>query len=92
MKMPWTNRTGLAKAATILTTILAISTGFCGLNAVATLTMSGYDSLDWAGKILAYTGGAELILMVICILGLLLVVIAKLIQRIRRHRRGGTQT
>jgi hypothetical protein len=39
--MPWRKRTGLAKAAAILATILLVSLGLCGINFVALTNMSG---------------------------------------------------
>lgn len=43
MKLPWHSKTGLAKAATILATILIISCGLCGANFFAVLRFVPFD-------------------------------------------------
>ena len=54
---PWTNKTGLAKAATILATVLGVSLGLCGLNIVAS-TGNAPDPLGLLLFIAAFPEGA----------------------------------
>jgi hypothetical protein len=44
MRLPWSNRTGLAKAVAILSTVLIVSLGLCGVNFVATVGLVGVDA------------------------------------------------
>ena len=72
MWMPWRNKTGLAKAAVILTTILSIATVSCGLNyAVA---MAAMDS-QWAIGVLLVTAYVELAAMMASVAGLVVVLV-----------------
>jgi phosphate starvation-inducible membrane PsiE len=73
MWLPWRNKTGLAKAAVILTTILSIATVSCGLNVV--LVTTSMDS-KWAlGDMLLFTAYAELGAMIASVAGLLVVLV-----------------
>ncbi len=83
MKMPWTKRIGLAKAATILTTCLIVSTGLCGLNYAVVRSVSGISS--WANAFLISAALAEALLIVLCIVGLFIVIIAAIVQSVRKH-------
>jgi hypothetical protein len=70
MWKPWRNKTGLAKAAVILTTILSIATISCGLNYA--LAMTAMNS-QWAIGVLLVTAYAELATMVGSVIGLIVV-------------------
>ena len=75
MKMPWEDRTGLAKAAAVLATGLVISLGLCGLNLAAFAAFSrGLDSP------LVVTGYLELGGMAVCAAGLLFVLLLFLLK------------
>lgn len=45
MRMPWHNRTGLAKAAAIFATILLVALGLCGLNGALMAISHGLKNL-----------------------------------------------
>ena len=72
MWIPWRNKTGLAKAAVILTTILSISTVSCGLN--YSLAMTVMNS-QWAVGVLLVTAYAELAAMAASAAGLIIVLV-----------------
>jgi hypothetical protein len=72
MWTPWRNKTGLAKAAVILTTILSIATVSCGVNFV--LTTASINS-GWAIGVLIVTAYAELGAMIASAVGLLVVLV-----------------
>jgi hypothetical protein len=70
MWKPWRNKTGLAKAAVILTTLLSIATVSCGLNYA--LAMAAMNS-QWAIGVLLVTAYAELATMIGSVVGLFVV-------------------
>jgi hypothetical protein len=70
--IPWRNKTGLAKAAVILTTILSIATVSCGLN--YSLAMTVMNS-QWAVGVLLVTAYAELAAMAASAAGLIIVLV-----------------
>lgn len=72
MWIPWRNKTGLAKAAVILTTILSIATVSCGLN--YSLAMTVMNS-QWAVGVLLVTAYAELAAMAASAAGLIIVLV-----------------
>ena len=68
MRTPWANKTGLSKLAAILSTVLLVSIGLCGINFVAVVRYipiggSGdpRGSIPWLGDFLIPAGFAELI-------------------------------
>jgi hypothetical protein len=81
MKMPWENKTGLAKIATILATTLGIAVGLCGLNAI------GFSSLGNSGlqSPLIVTAYLEMLIMILSVVGLLIVALIAIVIAIRDH-------
>jgi hypothetical protein len=69
MWLPWRRKTGLAKAAVILTTILSIATVSCGLNFALALNANS------AFSALIVTGWVELGIMAASAAGLLVVLV-----------------
>ena len=80
MKLPWTNQTGLAKAAAILATILLVSTGLCGANLIAVLTVRNHNSLAFG---LGITAEVELFGIAVSILGLSVVGVITIVKVIK---------
>ncbi len=70
MWIPGRNKTGLAKAAAILATILSVATVSCGLNWA--LAMASFNS-GWAFGFLIVSAWTELAAMVASVVGLLIV-------------------
>jgi hypothetical protein len=73
MKLPWENRSRLAKAAIICTIGFLLSTGLCGLNLAFTHNALDSDFVFFAGII-------ELLAMGVFALGFLIVVITALVK------------
>jgi hypothetical protein len=87
MRLPWKGKTGLAKAAVILATILSIATVSCGLNyALAIAAMNS----NWAVGVLLVTAYAELAAMAASAAGLLVVLVIWLAAKIREATTKGT--
>jgi hypothetical protein len=84
MWLPWRNKTGLAKAAVILTTILSIATVSCGLNYALALTVM---NSNWAVGVLLVTAYAELAAMIGSVAGLLLVFVIWIVIKARESMR-----
>lgn|GEM_PF-1270233 len=90
MKLPWHSKTGLAKAAAVLATILIISFGLCGVNVFAVLRfvpLSGGEA-DLARhrvitNVLTCTGDAELVGIVGSLLGLVICAVMAVSQSTR---------
>jgi hypothetical protein len=75
MKMPWEDRTGLAKAAAVLATGFGISLGLCGLN------LAGYAAFSHGGdSVFLIPGYLELAGMIVCAAGLLFVLLLFLLK------------
>ena len=85
MKIPWHNKTGLAKATAILSTMLTISLGLCGANFFA-FTRFGNTPV-WSTTLLLYTGYVELFAILGSLLGLIVVL---LMYAFRRKPEGRT--
>lgn len=86
MKMPWGDRTGLAKAAAVLASVLTVSLGLCGVNFWAVMQFASPFSnrrVQWPGKLLSFTAWIELIAIAVSIMGLLTVGLAALVRSIR---------
>jgi hypothetical protein len=90
MKMPWTNKTGLAKATAFFATLLLVSIGLCGasfgtkalLYRGGRATPAGWqNALDWALIGFAYI---EAIGIVVGLLGLAAVLIALVVRGFAR--------
>ncbi len=81
MKLPWQNRSGLAQAVAVLASILTISLGLCGANFLV-FSRSTHDSMV---PFLMVTGSLESIAILGSALGLLLVALLYLVQKVRRH-------
>lgn len=73
MKLPWKNRSKLAKAAIICTVGFLLSTGLCGLNLSLSDNARDSDSVFFIGVM-------ELLAMGVFAFGFLIVVIAALIK------------
>jgi len=84
MGKPWRNKTGLAKAAVILTTILSIATVSCGLNYA--LAMASMNS-QWAIGVLLVAAYVELATMMGSVVGLLVVLVIWLVTKGRAATR-----
>jgi hypothetical protein len=92
MKMPWTGKSGLAKAVAFFATLLAVSIGLCGVNYVAwTVAMSvgaRPDTSHWVrqlGGTAMITGMIELVGMAVGAVGLVVVgLVALVIRTIRK--------
>jgi len=69
LRMAWTGKSGLAKAAAVLATILGISLGLCGLNFIAVLHVQGDSSF------LLLTAYMELAGILLGAFGLLIVLV-----------------
>jgi hypothetical protein len=82
MKMPWDDRTGLAKITVIFSTVLTVSLGLCGLNFVAVNLFTWGGSL---GTVLMTTGILELAGIISSSFGLLIVGFVFLGQQIKPH-------
>ena len=79
MKLPWQDKTGLAKTATILAVVLMISLGLCGANVFATLRFLPFDGSEAElaqhramNDVLTFTDYAELLGIVGSFLGLII--------------------
>jgi hypothetical protein len=72
MRMPWKNKTGLAKAAAILTTILSIATVSCGVNWVLAFTANDLHSVLGAFEVVSYV---QVGVIAASLLGLLVVLV-----------------
>jgi hypothetical protein len=90
MKLPWDNKSGLAKTTIMSTVILLLSSGLCSAN----LALFGrYGAISGGGPVsdrtifatnsLMVTGFLELIGMVIGAIGLISVIVTALIKLIR---------
>ncbi len=80
MWIPWRNKTGLAKAAVILATILSIATITCGLNLTLALNSDSLiDDFIAAGRV-------ELAIMAASIVGLFVVLVIWLATKVRDAR------
>jgi hypothetical protein len=77
MKMPWTDRSGLAKVAVILVAVFLVSLGLCGAN----LLMVNYGPHP-GGSWLLSTGIIELMGMLASLFGLLVVGVIALVRSI----------
>ena len=77
MRGPWTNKTGLAKAATIFACIFGISTGLCGVTGIASAASSGNESISMA---MVALGMAELAVMILSFAGLIAIAVIWLIR------------
>jgi hypothetical protein len=79
MNMPWSNKTGLAKAAAFCAALLLVSLGLCGIN----LVISGHNS---SGKgtiqFLIMTGFFETLGILIGVVGLVVVILLALMNRL----------
>jgi hypothetical protein len=84
MWIPWRNKTGLAKAAAILATMLSVATVSCGLNWA--LAMANTRT-QWAFGLLVIAGWAELVVMVASLAGLLIVLVIWLVSKGHALRR-----
>jgi uncharacterized membrane protein len=92
--MPWKDKTGLAKAAAILTTTLSIATASCGVNYVFLVASLNEGGGSWGGNWLLATGWIELAVMAGSLTGLVLVFVLWIVAKLRRKGRdeaGDTQ-
>jgi hypothetical protein len=81
LNRPWTNKSGLAKAATILSAVFLLSLGLCGVNFFAVMRYAppmGPAPSKRAvivGQILSVTAWLELAVMALSGFGLLIVLV-----------------
>jgi hypothetical protein len=98
MKMPWADKTGLAKATVVLSATLLLSLGCCGVNLAAFSRYGGYlgggapprGTPMWPTNLLVLTGFVELGGIFIASAGLVvvgLIAVAKVIVRKREGER-----
>src|ERR1700761_1291735 len=66
---PWSNKSGLAKATAVLSTIFMISLGLCGMNFITATSLH----FNKAAGLLMATGWLELLGMGLSLAGLILV-------------------
>jgi len=85
--MPWKNKTGLAKAAVVLVTILSIATISCGVNWVLVLSTSSV-SQNWVGYTLLVVGWIESLALAASIVGLFVVFVIWLGSKVRESTKG----
>ena len=95
MKMPWADRTGLAKATAFLTTCLVISIGLCGTNFVAVIMfvpMGGPgpqpgmpQPAQWPAAVLTTTGVIELIGISCSLAGLIVIALIAIYRTISQR-------
>ncbi len=88
MKTPPPERSGLAKAATVLATLLTISIGLCGANFFAFIKFGFVSDPPagapmWPTTALMVSGAVEVAAVAASLLGLIIVAILTLIQRTR---------
>jgi len=83
VRLPWQDKTGLAKAAAILSTVLTIAAGLCGVNWAVIGRSSGPPSQTWIAL-----GIAEAMVIAVCLVALIVVRLILVIQRLREYRRG----
>ena len=83
MKMPWSDKTGLARAAIILVTILVVSAALCGISYCLVTPSWDPTPIDF---ILLLTSVLELAVVACSLAGLLVVLVAWL------YRRGKKET
>jgi hypothetical protein len=84
MKMPWHGKAGLAKATAVLATLLLVSTGLCGTNYLAVFAFRSLPNQSGLATLLILTGTAELIGIVIGILGLFIVAAIVIVKALRK--------
>jgi hypothetical protein len=80
LRLPWQDKTGLAKVAAVLSTVLTIAAGLCGVNWVVIGRSSGPPSQWWVT-----VGIVEAIVIAVCLLALIVVRLIQVIQRLREH-------
>jgi len=77
MRAPWTNKTGLAKAATIFACIFGISTGLCGVTGIAGMASYNHESTM---AVMGAIGMVELAAMAMSLAGLIAVAMIWLVR------------
>jgi hypothetical protein len=78
VRLPWQDKTGLAKAAAILSAVLMVAAGLCGVNYVAMGRSSGTPS-----NFLIIAALWEAAIMGGCILGLIVIRLILIVRRLR---------
>jgi hypothetical protein len=82
MKMPWQNRTGLAKAAAVLASALVVSLGLCGMNFAA---VTGLRPPNVFRPFLMIAAWIELLAIVLSLAGLVFVGFFAIIYAIQKR-------
>jgi hypothetical protein len=90
MMAPWTNKTGLAKAAAILTTVALVSLGLCGANFFGVIFFvpiggPGGEPTPWPAYILGPAGALEIIAIVGSFIGLIVIAMIVAWRTLRGH-------
>jgi hypothetical protein len=98
MKMPWQDRTGLAKVTAFLATVLIVSLGLCGTNFFAVIffvPLGGPgpqpgipEPSHWPADVLTTTGAIELIGIAGSLIGLLVVAFITIYRSVVQHFSG----
>ncbi len=92
MKMPWSDKTGLAKATAIFATLLLVSIGLCGANYVSVIVFSTISAGSVPGEGLkafaldglTFAGVAELLGMIVGALGLFITAVIMAVRAITK--------
>jgi len=91
MRLPWTNKTGMAKATAILATMLIVSFGLCGANFVSVVVFvpfgGGAGASSWRnslGSVFSVMGVLELVGIAVGIIGLVIIGLTYAIRSLRR--------
>ncbi len=92
MKMLWTGRAGLAKAAAFFATVLVVSIGLCGVNFAAVVTVTSLAPMTGAGSDwrqipmagLTFTAYAETLGIIVGVAGFVVVATAGVVREIAR--------
>lgn len=75
MKMPWTDKTGLAKAAVFFATVLGVSLGLCGVNFLTVVGGAARSGSAGLISFLLVAAYVELAAMAFGALGLVIVLV-----------------
>ena len=92
MKMPWKDKTGLAKATALLATVFCVAIGLCGANFVGIIMFvpiggssgpTGFRA--WVSNTLGVTAYLEVAAMVLSGAGLIVIALLAIARAIKAH-------
>lgn len=93
MRMPWSNKVGLAKVVAIVATILLVSLGLCGINFVAAIGLASQGarivSAGWLQEFFLIAGLIESVAIVVSAIALVAVFLFREFQAVWRHFHSG---